>query len=179
MAVSNVALFGSSFLTPVLVGKITREIGWQWTFYLVAIFTGAFLPLVFFFVPETAYRRAAHLDTDLVGEEHQAKKHLEGRFEMTASSNGTTPERVFYSPTASAKDHDQESSRALHEPPTQEHIPQKVSFAKSLLPFNGRKTDDSFFKLLLRPFPLFFHFGILWVRILVLLLILRACTNSI
>ena len=44
----------------------------------------------------------------------------------------------------------------------QDAIPKKVSFARSLLPFNGRKTDDNFFKLILRPFPLFFHPAILW-----------------
>ncbi|TKA71374.1 hypothetical protein B0A49_03918, partial [Cryomyces minteri] len=41
-------------------------------------------------------------------------------------------------------------------------VPAKASFAASLLPFNGRKTDENFFKLLLRPFPLFLHPGILW-----------------
>lgn len=146
MAVSNVALFGSSFLTPILVGKISATIGWQWTFYLVAIFTGVCFPLVFFFVPETAYRRAADLDTDLLGEE----RHREASSEI-----------VF----PSGKNHDQDSARRLNQPPQQELIPAKVSFAKSLMPFNGRKTDESFWKLVLRPFPLFFHFGILWVRI--------------
>jgi MFS family permease len=164
MAVSNVALFGSSFLTPVIVGKITRELGWQWTFYLVAIFSGVCLPFVFLFVPETAYRRAAYLDTDMKGKELDHEKQSgEGTFEMAHSSNGTTTELASYSPTTSGKDHDQESAHMLHQPHPQEPIPPKVSFAKSLMPFNGRKTDENFLKLLIRPFPLFFHFGILWV----------------
>lgn len=161
MAVSNVALFGSSFLTPILVGKISATIGWQWTFYLVAIFTGVCFPLVFFFVPETAYRRAADLDTDLLGEERHREKHAEGGLEMSNPANGASPEPV----SPSGKNHDQDSVRRLSQPPQQELIPAKVSFAKSLMPFNGRKTDESFWKLVLRPFPLFFHFGILWVRI--------------
>jgi MFS family permease len=41
-------------------------------------------------------------------------------------------------------------------------IPQKVSFAQSLMPFNGRKTNENFLKLVLRPFPLFLHPAILW-----------------
>lgn len=64
MAFSNVALFGGSFLTPVVAGKIAATMSWQWTFYFVAIFTGAALPLTFFLVPETAFRRPDYLNTD-------------------------------------------------------------------------------------------------------------------
>lgn len=38
----------------------------------------------------------------------------------------------------------------------------KRSYRQSLMPFSGRKTDENFFKLLLRPFPLFAHPAILW-----------------
>lgn len=30
------------------------------------------------------------------------------------------------------------------------------------MPFNGRETDENFFKLSFRPLPLFFHPAILW-----------------
>src|SRR6187402_545129 len=65
MALTNLAVFGGAFFTPILVGKITHTIGWPWSFYFVSIFTGVCLPLLFFFVPETAYRRSAHLNTDM------------------------------------------------------------------------------------------------------------------
>jgi len=39
---------------------------------------------------------------------------------------------------------------------------QKVPYIKSLYPFNGRKTDEYFWKLALRPLPLFAHPSILW-----------------
>lgn len=65
MALTNVALFGGCFLTPVIVGKMTFEIGWPWTFYFLAIFMGLMLPVVVFFVPETAFKRADHLNTDM------------------------------------------------------------------------------------------------------------------
>jgi MFS family permease len=149
MAVSNVALFGSSFLTPVIVGKITATMGWQWTFYLLAIFTGAFFPVVFFFVPETAYRRAIHLDTDMTGVQRHATPNGIAETDSIIETGGT--------------DQDKENDPQPMQPPPQNPIPPKVSFAKSLMPFNGRKTDDSFWKLLFRPFPLFFHFGVLWV----------------
>jgi hypothetical protein len=40
--------------------------------------------------------------------------------------------------------------------------PKKISYIQSLKPVSGRKTDDSFWKLLLRPFPLFAYPAILW-----------------
>jgi MFS family permease len=136
MAFSNMALFGGAFFTPVLVGKITDSMGWQWSFYFVAIFTAILLPFVFFFVPETAYRRSDHLNTDIT--------HLRGvalqQSTMQQSSGSASPE----------------------EKPVQEPVREKVSFARSLMPFNGRKTDENVFKLILRPLPLFFHPAVLW-----------------
>lgn len=147
MAVSNVALFGAAFMTPVVVGKITKTMGWQWSFYFVAIFLGASLPLMFFFVPETAFRRPEHLNTDF--------KRSGGQGEPTQS---------HVSLSGASNDERKELSSDLNNATeTAIRIPEKDSFAQSLRLFNGRKTDESFFKLLLRPFPLFFHPGILWV----------------
>jgi len=42
----------------------------------------------------------------------------------------------------------------------------RTSYKKSLLPFSGRKTDESFWKLLIRPFPLFAHPAILWAALI-------------
>ena len=79
-------------------------------------------------------------------------------------SNSTTPPRNGGTPNGSGptsfeKHHGDMEGRTLT---SQEPLPAKVSFARSLLPFNGRKTDENFFKLLLRPFPLFLHPAILW-----------------
>ncbi|KAG7007107.1 hypothetical protein G7Y79_00011g030050 [Physcia stellaris] len=108
MALSNLALFGGAFFTPVIVGKITHTIGWQWSFYLIAIFAGVLLPLVFFFCPETTFREAFR-------------------------------------------------------PP---HYTSKETFIQSLALFNGRKTSNSFWKLLLRPFPIIFHPAVLWAMLI-------------
>lgn len=160
MAISNMALFGGAFFTPIIVGKITHTLGWQWSFYFIAIFAGAILPFIFFFVPETTFRRAEYLNTDVTGEmETRRGPHFDPAIELSSSStpdphgslNGSDP-RSF-----EKKNRDAEV-RYLD----QDAIPRKVSFARSLLPFNGRKTDDKFFKLILRPFPLFFHPAILW-----------------
>ncbi|KAI9650230.1 hypothetical protein NHQ30_000243 [Ciborinia camelliae] len=136
MALTNLAVFGGSFFTPILVGKITHTIGWPWSFYFVAIFVGVCLPLVIFFVPETAYIRPLHLNTDLASTDqidrfilkpgHELEKVLRGpnTIETTVTANGNG------SPT--------------------------------LMPFSGRYSEESFWKLCLRPFPLFFQPAIFW-----------------
>ena len=144
MALSNLALFGGAFFTPVLVGKITHTIGWPWSFYLIAIFCGAMLPFVVFFCPETAFRRDASFNTDIQGEEHGVRK------ERSNGSNQHTPEQSV--PTSLEKQ---------NRGPMGTVVPKKT-FYQTLMPFDGRKTDENIFKLVLRPLPLFLHPAILW-----------------
>lgn len=151
MALSNLALFGGAFFTPVVVGKITHTIGWEWSFYLIAIFSGALLPLVIFFVPETAYRRNSSLNTDYVVEESISKTDTEKR----ASTSLSRPDSIDNRPN-------ERDNRHLTSQADDIFVPLKISFARSLLPFNGRKTDENLFKLVLRPLPLFFHPAIFW-----------------
>ncbi|RAK98358.1 putative MFS transporter [Aspergillus ibericus CBS 121593] len=165
MALSNVALFGAAFLTPVLAGKITHSLGWEWTFYLVAILTAAALPLTFFFVPETAFRRPDHLRSDFeYTNDHQAEPRPTSQVQL---NNLITPETTpgpddqWQSAPSVDERHRPTSSKELSRE-TQMKTTTKVSYLETLKPFNGRKTDESFFKLLLRPFPLFFHPAILW-----------------
>lgn len=161
MALSNLALFGGAFFTPVLVGKITHTIGWEWSFNLVAIFAGALLPLIFFFVPETAYNRPNNgyieaMDSGNhypIGEEHKLPMGI------NPDDDGNT--RNTSDPTSSEK-RDYKPSYDSTPQQIYTYTPPKVTFSRSLLPFNGRKSDASFFKLLLRPFPLFFHPAIVW-----------------
>lgn len=152
MAVSNVALFGAAFLTPVVVGKITKSMGWQWSFYFVAIFLGASLPLMFFFVPETAFRRSDYLNTDFKRSGGHGES-MESHVSLSGASSDDTKE---FRPGPNGLSGSSKAEAAVT-------VPEKHSFAQSLRLFNGRKTDESFFKLLLRPFPLFFHPGIFWV----------------
>lgn len=174
MALSNVALFGAAFLTPVLAGKITHSLGWEWTFYLVAIFSAACLPLTIFLVPETAFRRPDCLDTDRNSTQHEQDgtaisaqpknnedgpsqgRHLETEAEKTSTAREGTREQpsIISEEDASAANNERNQTTRASE---------RVSYLQTLKPFNGRKTDENFFKLLLRPFPLFFHPAVLWV----------------
>lgn len=158
MACSNLALFGGAFFTPILVGKITHTIGWPWSFYFIAIFCGAMLPFVFLFVPETAFRRDDSLNIDIRGEEsvqHSSSSNVTPVCEIRPTEDGQSPDSSI--PVSFKKDH---FSISEHRSTTR--VPPKVSFARSLLPFNGRKTDESFLRLVLRPIPLFLHPAIFW-----------------
>ena len=162
MAVSNLAVFGGAFFAPVLVGRITRTLGWQWSFYFVAIFAGVMLPLLFFFVPETAFRRANYLNTDMMGEKNtppQDYTYHSSEVPLTTSQYPVKPNGSGFGSFEKEPSDVENRQLTVQEPGP---CPSKVSFAHSLLPFNGRKTDESFLKLLFRPFPLFFHPAVFW-----------------
>ena len=161
MALSNLALFGGAFFTPILVGKITHTIGWPWSFYFIAIFCGIMLPFVFFFVPETAFRRDDSFNTDIRGE--QTQQHGP---QINASKKGGAGSKVGLLNGSSAvssipTSFEEQPGDVLENKPSMA-IPRKTTFVRTLLPFNGRKTNESFFKLVLRPFPLFLHPAVLW-----------------
>ena len=172
MAFTNLAVFGGAFFTPIVVGKITNVIGWWWTFYLVAIFSAACLPLVFFFCPETAYRRDTALNLDMLHSEEPTalgkaagSPNDDAEAEKAASSNGEPSGSGETSRDADANGVSNGVSggavdNAFSAKPAETRP--KATFTQSLALFNGRKTDDSFWKLLLRPLPLFFQPAFLW-----------------
>ncbi|KAL4961437.1 putative MFS transporter [Aspergillus stella-maris] len=153
MALSNVAVFGAAFLTPVAAGKITKTMGWNWTFYFIAIFAAAALPLTIFLVPETAFKRPNYLELHY--------ESVQGRAEKGQQNEHTRPgdQEKHNQPSAS----NGESSLDITSDDTRPtEIPAKASYFQTLKLFNGRKTDEHWWKLLLRPFPLFLHPAVLW-----------------
>jgi len=161
MALTNLAVFGGAFFTPILVGKITHSIGWEWTFYFEAIFCALCLPLVIFFVPETAYRRSAHLNTDMLSYDDDYYQKSEAGHELTTPRGMQNPEEKM--PVTQLDAEENTPVREVDGLPAERNAnTPKRSYVKSLKPFNGFKTDENFFKILVRPFPLFFHPAILW-----------------
>ncbi|TLD17908.1 uncharacterized protein PgNI_01212 [Pyricularia grisea] len=147
MAFTNLAVFGGAFFTPIVVGVITHSIMWWWTFYIVAILCAACLPLIVFFCPETAYRRDQSLNTDMVvdGQRgHQLHTFSEGSDSPPAQGQNTADEEKLVSRNA------QQGQNGANA----EQTPRKKTFKESLALFDGRKTDESFWKLLFRPFVL-------------------------
>ncbi|KAK7727758.1 hypothetical protein SLS57_002801 [Botryosphaeria dothidea] len=182
MALSNLALFGGAFFTPVIVGVMTDRIGWEWTFYFVAIFSGMLFPALFFFCPETAYRRDERLNLDMgdyqggrktttaggVGGSYSFDDRMGTELEESkkADEDGVrnSQQNSQEGSLGDYKGHGETDMQGLRSPEaaTPPLPRQKDSFARTLLPFNGRKTDERFWKLALRPFPLFLQPGILW-----------------
>ena len=114
-------------------------------------------------MPETAFRRDSSFNTDLIGEDSvQNRSHVgleNGLFAHGKPKNRESPN------TSGPVSFEKQRGNIIDRNSTQARrdvVPRKVSFARSLMPFNGRKTDESFFKLLLRPLPLFFHPAIFW-----------------
>ncbi|WKT39358.1 Major facilitator superfamily [Fusarium oxysporum f. sp. vasinfectum] len=159
MAFTNLAVFGGAFFTPILVGKITDSMGWKWTFYFVAIFLAATLPAIFFFCPETAYRREASLNTDTTGElgiELTTKDKRQAPSPQTESGSSRSPEPTQHSAGFTFLP----KSNAL-QPIGHSNTPKKT-FLQSISLFDGRKTDERYWVLLLRPFPLLTHPAFIW-----------------
>jgi MFS family permease len=133
MAFANVSLFGGAFLTPVFVGMIAHDIGWQWSFYFISIFMAVGFLCLLFLTPEVAYRRPDRLNTDM----------------MTASLETLGTDTNYT-----------DSKESNHQ--VRVRVEGNAWKPLRLSPFNGRKTDESFWKLFLRPFPLFLHPAVIW-----------------
>jgi MFS family permease len=178
MAVSNFCVFGGSFMTPIIVGKMAHTIGWKWSFYFVAIFSAVMLPFLFFFVPEVAYRRDDKLNTDIglvvlasnrIATTEARRHPANGHVAESDNNHATDTEKELASAAAEADQNGatRDSESILDhtkKSPNGNATPQspKVTFAQSLSPFNGRKTDESYWRLFLRPFPLFLHPAVFW-----------------
>ncbi|KND94949.1 putative MFS-type transporter [Tolypocladium ophioglossoides CBS 100239] len=151
MAFTNLAVFGGAFFTPVIVGKITDSMGWKWTFYFVSIFMAVALPAVFMFCPETAYRRESRLNIDGATEEIKLNPNsASANSPMTANDAPARPSGFVLFPVSSAM-----------QPIGNASTPKKT-FSQSLSLFDGRKTDERDWVLLLRPFPLIMNPAFVW-----------------
>ncbi|KAF4978080.1 hypothetical protein FZEAL_5470 [Fusarium zealandicum] len=152
MAFANLAVFGGAFFTPIVVGKITEAMGWGWTFYFVSIFLALTLPAVFFLCPETAYRRAPNLNTDTTGEAED---------DTSATSNDKQPQSGSSSLVKSPAGFTLFPTSGALQPYGDANTPKK-SFLQSISLFDGRKTDERYWVLLLRPLPLLAHPAFIW-----------------
>ncbi|KAJ8102303.1 major facilitator superfamily domain-containing protein [Lipomyces tetrasporus] len=138
LALVSLSIFGTTFLTPIITGTITKRMGWHWMFWFVVIFSSVTLVLVILFVPEHVYNRDKRLDTDVVGEDVAAE---------------AAPESITNSDVAD-DDKEKTASAGQHE--------QKESYLYSLRLFSGSKTARPLWKIFLRPFALFLHPAIIW-----------------
>lgn len=151
MAFTNLAVFGGAFFTPILVGKITHTLQWQWTFYFVAIFCAVCLVAIVFLCPETAYVRDQRLNIDMLGSD-------EAPIELERGPHGA--EDKDPAPTNAPAGNGDDGPADI------ENKTPRRSIYDPLRLFNGRKTDEQFWKLLLRPLPMFLQPAFLWASLI-------------
>lgn len=143
IAFYNLTFLGTVYFMPILGGYISTTHGWRSQFQIISAFLAPCVILMFFLVPETAYNRPAIFDTDLAPEE--VLNELE--------------ERSNEARDAEAKDI---GVPAGAEPVTSDSGETKKTFVEELRVYNGRFSDESFFKLLLAPFVLFLYPATIW-----------------
>lgn len=161
MSLENVETNVISFL------RATATLGWQWTFWMVAIFTAVVLPFVYLFCPETTYNRDIESDTcDLVSRPGSKPTETEVEKQEFAIKNGglgsfSSEVKSDGNPSSTSIERIRTNSYTPY--PHTEHMPKrKLLAAQNLAIFTGRKSNENFWKLLLRPLPLMFQPAFLW-----------------
>jgi len=117
---------------------IIEDLGWNWTYGVCAIFFGVWIPVLFFFCPETAYRRDAALNLDLGTQDHVAE--AEAMAEKSAALQASAAEHRVEHVTTNTT----ESQTTFPSEP-------KKSYWETLKIYNGRQSDDAYWQVLTRP----------------------------
>ncbi|THV06474.1 MFS general substrate transporter [Dendrothele bispora CBS 962.96] len=111
-------------LGPLLYSYVVQNLSWQMGFWFVSIPLGIAMLLVFFFVPETTYRRP------------------------DSSTNGKSQNSPV-KPDNEKTSVDEHSISAASE----NNVTHKPSYLSQLKIWHGTFSDESLFKIFLRPFP--------------------------
>ncbi|KAL7934009.1 major facilitator superfamily protein [Trichoderma chlorosporum] len=143
MSVYVLALFGTTFLSPVIAGFFAEAYGWRWTMRFGAIIAATAFVILFFFMEETMYFRST-----LEGLEDESR-HI--------SENATEPR-------TSTEEKKTDSSTA-----TDDNIGttyRKRNYIEKLKPFvrtEGRPTKSQMFKSMVLPLTILVQFpSIAW-----------------
>ena len=121
--------------TAIIAGPIVTNIGWKWLFHILVIFEAAQFILMFFFSPETTYRReeAYNIDQTVVQDlEKLAAKEHERLVQISEPNNAEF------------------------------RVPAKTPYLATLKPWSGIHSKDNLFKLITAPFFTVFNIGALY-----------------
>ena len=117
-------------------GYIIQNLGWNWTYGICACFYGVFIILIFFWVPETVYKRDPAYNLDLGTVDHTEElvdaKHIVG--EEPKDTLTQTEKSVRTEPLYTGAD----------EPP--------YKWWEQLLPVRGVESDENLIAIIFRPF---------------------------
>jgi MFS family permease len=124
----------------VISGYVIQDLGWNWTYGICACIFGVWTLVLFFFCPETAYRRDALLNTDL-GMDDKATELVHERKSLEAEQPQihTIEQAETATPARQTQDLGLDTSE------------ERNSYWSELRIFHGRVCDDPFWKVLCRP----------------------------
>ncbi|OTA99016.1 hypothetical protein M426DRAFT_16868 [Hypoxylon sp. CI-4A] len=125
----------------IISGYIIQDLGWNWTYGICAIMFGVWIIVLFLFCPETAYRRDDSLNIDLgrgrdKSEEVSKDDSKIGKVESERTASGNVEAEIEVIERAATNNTWSE---------------QKNSYWHDLKIYNGRVSDDPFWKVLTRP----------------------------
>jgi MFS family permease len=145
MAILQFALGAISMFANVITGPITTNLGWKWLFHLCIVFTGLQTLLVFFFYPETQFKREQILNIDETVEGELVVKgqavHDHVRHAEESKAEATTAQ-VYLS------------------------TPAKKSYLQSLAVYTGIYTPENLLQLIIAPFASCANLAALWVIVI-------------
>ncbi|OCT54622.1 cycloheximide resistance protein [Cladophialophora carrionii] len=119
-------------------GYIIQDIGWNWTYGICACLYGAFIILIFLFVPETVYKRDPAYNLDLGTTDHT--------FETLEATErkGEHMEHLETTKTGSKVAHREVLYTGADEKP--------YTFWEELRPWRGTESDENLLAIIVRPF---------------------------
>ncbi|KAF2188702.1 serine/threonine kinase 16 [Zopfia rhizophila CBS 207.26] len=119
-------------------GYVIQNLGWNWTYGICACFYGAFIILIFLFVPETVYKRDPAYNIDL-GTTDRMEEILDAK---TGTVAGEEP-----------KDTVTETENVVRVEPLCTGADEKpYTFWEQLLPVRGVESEDNLLAIIFRPF---------------------------
>lgn len=133
---------------PILGGYISTTHGWRSQFQIISAFLAPCVILVFFLVPESAYNRPTIFNTDFASEDNVSE--LEESLEAQAVRDASAKESGIPSSTEPVVSSNSDTGE------------KKKTYTEDLRLYNGRFSDESFFKLLLAPLVLFVYPATFW-----------------
>ncbi|KAF2734535.1 serine/threonine kinase 16 [Polyplosphaeria fusca] len=117
-------------------GYIIQNLGWNWTYGICACFYGVFIILIFFWVPETTYRRDPAYNLDLGTKDH-AEEFLDAQKTIVGEEpkdTVTKHEHVRIGPIYTGADE------------------KPYTFWEQLKPVRGVESEENLLAIIFRPF---------------------------
>lgn len=139
IAVWNVFLLAGINAGSTISGYIIEASGFRWTFGVCAILFGILTLTVYFYVPETAYRRDILAPVVTIDDDGNKGLHMRPIYQVNLQGDDYAGRYVEISA-----------------------IERRKSFSRRLRIFNGRFSTSPFWKVFLRSIVLMFYPAIMW-----------------